>query len=218
LRPSDVPIAHSSAAIGDRVGPAKSMSGGQRMRRWTLASRILAGALSFPLMLSANAASAASASIVYPIGAAHTSASTPNQRYINLHKAGEAEFYLNFVLPLDYVTNGLVRIVLYLTDGRPDSLSAPCTMRLEPYELIRSRPGRNILNDLSGLLGSQTTDIPTTKAVKKVFSLVPTAAFPGQRAGDGIEVGFKRLGSHVRDTCRRDVYLRHIEIQYPVQP
>jgi hypothetical protein len=49
-------------------------------------------------------------------------ASTPNQRYINLHKSDDAEFYLNFVLPLDYVAQWS-RTDRSVPDGRkPEAL------------------------------------------------------------------------------------------------
>ena len=177
-------------------------------------------ALAVGLALATRTAAAAEiASFSYPpqavlaFGAATASSvvSIPNDS-VGIHG-----FYLNFVLPRDYVTNGKVRIVVYLTT----SAARSCNMLFEPVQLSRWRPGVNPLLNSPGLSpadGSSFVAFPNNTVRTKVFTVSPDAAFPGgQRPGDVFRVALGREGGNPGDTCGT-VQVPAINILYPRTP
>ena len=126
-------------------------------------------------------------------------------------------FFLNFVLPRDFVTNGKVRIVVYLAT----SAARSCNMLFEPVQLSRWRPGVNPLLNSPGLSpadGSRFVAFPNNTVRTKVFTLSRDAAFPGgQRPGDAFRVALGREGGDPADTCGT-VQVPAIDVLYPRAP
>jgi hypothetical protein len=128
-------------------------------------------------------------------------------------------FMMTFVLPLDYSTNGKVRVALYLTT----SATTPCNMVFVPQQLVRWRPGLAYLSGLTGIApadgGNLVTFSESNAVVQKVFAITRNPAFPGgQRPGDALSVNLQREPDHPSDTCNGPIYVQAINIRYPRAP
>ena len=152
---------------------------------------------------------------VFPFGAA----SVDSEVAITDSDIGLHGFFMNFVLPQDYIHNAKVRIIVYFTTN----VAKPCNMVFEPQILVRWRAGVAPLISNTGLSaadGSSLVAFPNSNAlVRKVFSLERNPAFPGgQRPGDAFKVGLGRDGGNPTDTCNGIVRVPMIEIRYPRTP
>jgi hypothetical protein len=169
------------------------------------------------LALSASPGLGASGSISYPVSTAVGSGRATVGRTIELPETGTATFTTSFILPLDYLNNGRVQIVLYLSVA---GLLTPCTAQLGPHSMTRSRVGRESLVDLSGLSaanGSPTVDFPDAAVVQKTFFLKRSGLFPNQLKSDLFTISFRRVPDDASDTCTGFVSVHGIDIRYPLQ-
>jgi hypothetical protein len=176
-------------------------------------SRFRLGAVAAVVALSASPASAAEGSFSFPPQAAFVSGSGAKASVnVNLPASGTSGFFVDFVLPPDYVANGRVRIVLYITDA-----VGGCTARLVAHQLVRRRAGAPSVNSLSGLSeGNPTVALAGFTVVPKVIALQPGAQPVGQLPGDAIVLEVIRQADDMADTCDR-IFIQAIDIRYPRQ-
>jgi hypothetical protein len=135
---------------------------------------------------------------------------------LRLPPTGTPGFNMLFVLPFDYVKNGTVQIVLYLSAAGG---GFPCTVRIAPLQLERKRIGLLPVNNLSGLSaanGTLTVDVPDGAILGKTFNLKPGSEFPDQRKGDTFMVGFRREPRNPTDTCPGNSFVHAVDVRYPV--
>ncbi len=132
--------------------------------------------------LGVNSASADFASFSIPVQAVSKSGGTGGTSTIGLPDAGTPSFFVNFVLPSDYLTNGDARITLYL-----QSPVAPCTTRIRPVQLLRTRPSAALVNSLSGVSGGNPNTALVSGMIKaRAMSFAAGNPPVDQKAGDGL--------------------------------
>jgi hypothetical protein len=193
--------------------PACSPAEIGKMYRKTLVGSFGACALLIGLATFASPSAAGNASFSLPVQAANRIGTAVGTNTVTLISSGTGGFTISFVLPVDYVKNSKVAIVLYLTDP-----SVVCTVRFVPATLVRTRGGAGIASDLSGLSaknGSALIEFAgDTDVVVKDFILKRGSALKGQRAGDGILVGFQREADDVTDKCNTSAFVHQIDVRY----
>ena len=123
-------------------------------------------------------------------------------------------FYFDFVIPRGYQTNGEIRVVLYV-----DSPASPCYAMIKATQLIRSRVSEPPVDDLAGFMQSGVVLLAADGRIAgKIYPLTPDGPMADQRPSDGIAVRFARQPNHRSDTCDGPVFVRHIEVRYPLAP
>ena len=131
---------------------------------------------------------------------------------ITLPPTGQTPLSVNFMLPLDYVTNSPVTIRLLLAPN-----SAPCSMRLVPEDFTRTRAGSVKIRSLDGVSGgNQNVAFSPVADKTKVFTIAPAGALTDLKRSDAIMFQVHRDGDDISDTCP-DVFVSGIEVRYTAQ-
>lgn len=158
------------------------------------------------------AARADAATFSYPPQAASTATGNPTiASIIYLPSTETSGFRINFVLPADYKRNSPVALDFYLAGP------AGCAAFMAPHSVLRYRPGKPTFDGAAGLKavgGNLVSFGASSKLVKKVFRLKPDAGFPGQRAGDGLNLSVLRDTTRPDDTCIGSIFVTSIAIRY----
>lgn len=151
-----------------------------------------------------------------PIQATAVAGGASKQQMLVLPNSSDTNpaFYFDFVIPRGYKPNGEIRIVLYVT-----SPAAPCYAKIRPVQLIRSRVSEVPVDDQAGFgMDGVTLLAADGRVAGQAYLLRPDGPMVGQRPSDGITVGFARQPNHRGDTCNGSVFVRHIDVRYPLAP
>ena len=153
------------------------------------------------------------ASFSIPVFASRLEGATFGASSIVLPSSGTPDFTVNFVLPRDYVINGEVLVVIYLTTP-----TVPCSIRFVPSALVRQRGNATSVSGLVGINGgSPVVNFPTTGAtVLKNFRIAPGGIVADQRRGDSIFLRLTREADDATDTCPDNAFVVGIDVRYPV--
>jgi hypothetical protein len=131
---------------------------------------------------------------------------------ILLPTTGRTTFTFNFVMPLDYVSDQPVKVVLYL---RAPGTPSPCTARFFPERLQRRRIGLPLFDNPSGLsAGNPSVRFPDNAIRGKLVTVKPGTVVPGQRRGDAFVVGISRDADDASDNCGI-IFVMAIDVRYP---
>lgn len=170
------------------------------------------GLAALSLVLGASPANAGFASFSIPVGAVIMQGGAVSATTPILPDSGTPKFVFNFVLPVDYQVNGEVRVILHL-----QSPAAPCTARIQPFQLSRNRPNTPLGNSLAGVNGGSANVAIAANAIKaKVITLGAPgiAPFTDQKPGDGFNLYIQRDADNAGDTCAGSVFLHAVYVRY----
>jgi len=130
---------------------------------------------------------------------------------IVLTGSGTSGFAFNFMLPGDYKPDSAVKIMFDLV-----SMVGPCSFRLTPSSMSRTRTGALFSGGLGGLMvkGGDTVNFGSPYVIRsKTYVLRPGGTLSGQKPGDFIQLGIERDADQASDTCP-GLGVMGIEVRY----
>jgi hypothetical protein len=163
----------------------------------------------------APAASEPFSSFSIPVGAAVLdNGAAAGSLGILLPASGTPNLSFTFSLPRDYVDDSVVTVSLLVS---PFQGSAPCNVRIVPFQMARRRAGTNALIALAGVSGNPLIHFASNKDVAKNFKIAPGPGLPNLKRGDSISLTLMRDADHSTDTCGANVDVNAIDIRYHVR-